>query len=72
MLGPTGSLGSYSCSSVGTLKRVAREPPCMTEQDLWARSTAPQSPFTIRQVGIGVVVAIMLAIVAFGLPLLLV
>lgn len=37
--------------------------------DLWARSTAPQSDFTMRQVGIGIAVLVIAAIVAFGLPL---
>ena len=44
----------------------------MSDTDIWARSTAPQSPFTGRQVGIGIVVAIVLAVVAFGLPLALI
>lgn len=44
----------------------------MTDDDLWARRTAPQSPYTIRQVGIGIAVAIALVILAFGVPLALV
>ncbi|MFB6312189.1 MAG: hypothetical protein ABEH64_13530 [Salinirussus sp.] len=35
------------------------------------RSTAPQSPFTSRQVGIGFVVLVIGIILTFGLPLLL-
>lgn len=37
--------------------------------DLWSRTTAPQSPYTTRQVGIGLAVFIVLALVAFVLPL---
>lgn len=37
--------------------------------DVWARETAPQSAYTLRQVGIGLVVFVILAIVAFGVPL---
>ncbi|MDZ7702553.1 MAG: hypothetical protein U5J98_11115 [Halobacteriales archaeon] len=37
--------------------------------DVWARETAPQSPFTMRQVGIGLVVLAVGAAVAFGVPL---
>lgn len=36
---------------------------------VWARETAPQSPYTMRQVGLGLVVFVILAVVAFGLPL---
>jgi hypothetical protein len=39
--------------------------------DVWARSTAPQSPFTTRQVAVGLVVLAIGAVVAFGLPLVL-
>lgn len=38
---------------------------------IWARTTAPQSAFTARQVGTGVVVLAIGALIAFGLPLLL-
>ena len=41
----------------------AREPP--------RRRTAPQSEFTMGQVGVGFVVLVVGAIVTFGLPLLL-
>lgn len=44
----------------------------MAEDDLWARRTAPQSPYTMRQVGIGIVVAAVLVALAFGVPLALV
>lgn len=37
--------------------------------DVWARETAPQSPYTVRQVGIGLAVLVALAVVAFALPL---
>ena len=36
---------------------------------LWARSTAPQSPFTTRQVWTGAVVLVVGLAIAFGLPL---
>lgn len=39
--------------------------------DIWARETAPQSPFTTRQVGVGVVVLAIGLAVSFGLPLFL-
>lgn len=35
-----------------------------------ARSTAPQSPFTIRDVGIGFVVLLVGLLLTFGIPLL--
>ena len=38
-------------------------------EGIWARETAPQSPYTGRQVGIGFVVLIVGAVVAFGLPI---
>lgn len=37
--------------------------------DVWARETAPQSAYTMREVGIGLVVFAVLALVAFGVPL---
>lgn len=37
---------------------------------IWARSTAPQSPFTTSQVATGLVVLVVGLVVAFGLPLL--
>lgn len=39
------------------------------EDGVWSRETAPQTPFTLRQVGIGLVIAVVGAAVAFGLPL---
>lgn len=40
-------------------------------EDLWARDTAPQTPYTAREVGIGLAIAVGLAVVAFGVPLVL-
>lgn len=37
--------------------------------DIWSRTTAPQSPYTTRQIGIGLAVFVVLALVAFVLPL---
>lgn len=45
------------------------EEPEPAENDLWARETAPQSPYSMRQVGIGLVVLAIGAAVAFGVPL---
>ncbi len=39
------------------------------DEDVWARETAPQSPYTTRQAGIGLVVFAVCALLAFGLPL---
>lgn len=39
------------------------------EDGVWARETAPQSPYSMRQVGIGLVVLAIGAAVAFGVPL---
>jgi hypothetical protein len=39
------------------------------EDGVWSRETAPQTPFTLREVGIGLVIAVVGAAVAFGLPL---
>lgn len=36
---------------------------------VWARQTAPQSPYNTRQVGIGILVFVVVVIVAYGLPL---
>lgn len=41
------------------------------EAGVWARQTAPQSPYTARQVGIGLVIFAVGAVVAYGLPLVL-
>jgi len=43
--------------------------PTEPEDPIWARETAPQSAYTMRQVGIGLVVFVLLAILAFGVPL---
>lgn len=69
--------------TVDTLKSAVDEPPTMSEDppedetapdvedDVWDRETAPQSPFTMRQVGIGLLVFAGAAAVAFGVPILL-
>jgi len=36
--------------------------------DVWTRSTAPQSSYTGREIGIGIAVFLVGALVAFGLP----
>lgn len=36
---------------------------------IWERSTAPQSSYTGREIGIGVAVFLAGALIAFGLPL---
>lgn len=41
------------------------------EAGVWARETAPQTPYTRRQVGIGLVIFAVGALVAFGVPLVL-
>ena len=38
---------------------------------IWARETAPQSDFTSREVGTGLLVLVVGLLVTFGLPLLL-
>lgn len=40
-------------------------------EGIWARTTAPQSPYTVREVAIGLLVLAVGVVVAFGLPLLL-
>lgn len=42
-----------------------------TGSDVWTRDTAPQTPYSMRQVGIGLVIFVIAAAVAFGVPLLL-
>lgn len=37
--------------------------------DVWARDTAPQTPYTMREVGIGLAGLVVGAAIAFGLPL---
>lgn len=39
--------------------------------DVWDRTTAPQSPYSSREVGIGLLVFLIGTGVIFGLPLLL-
>lgn len=76
---------SMTRGRVDTLKSVVGERPSMSGRtahgdaagpgelangdDVWARDTAPQTPYTLRQVGIGLVVFVALAVVAFGVPL---
>ena len=43
--------------------------PSAAPDDVWARTTAPQSPYTTRQVAIGLVVFAVIAVVAFVVPL---
>lgn len=67
---------------VDTLKGVVDERPVMSvepadgadataDDDVWARETAPQSPYTTREVAVGLVVFAIAAAVAFVVPLLL-
>jgi hypothetical protein len=39
------------------------------EDEVWARETAPQSPYTGREIGLGIAVALVGLLIAFGLPL---
>lgn len=48
---------------------VGAEAATSTRDDPWARETAPQTPYTMRQVGIGLVIFAVLAIIVFALPL---
>lgn len=49
----------------------------MTEEDatedegIWARSTAPQSPYSMSQVGTGIVIFVIGLLITFGIPLVL-
>lgn len=43
----------------------------VSENDVWARDTAPQTPYSKRQVGIGLLGFLIGGAVAFGVPLLL-
>lgn len=43
--------------------------PSVRDEAVWDRSTAPQSPYTGREVAIGFVVFLVGAAVAFGLPI---
>lgn len=48
----------------------ASEPP--VGDDVWDRRTAPQSPYSVRQVAVGLVVFVIGAVVAFGIPLVMI
>jgi hypothetical protein len=37
-------------------------------QDIWERSTAPQSSYTAREIGIGIAVFLVGLLIAFGIP----
>jgi hypothetical protein len=39
------------------------------EDGIWARNTAPQSPYTGREIGLGIAIALAGFLIAFGLPL---
>ena len=65
---------------VDTLKSAGGERRAMSEAepdeaadagDVWARETAPQSPYTTREVTVGLVVFAVAAVVAFAVPLVL-
>ena len=63
---------------VDTLKGRPGEDGYMTDDPtdseatgIWARTTAPQSPFTMGQVGTGLIVLAIGLLVAFGLPVFL-
>lgn len=43
-----------------------------SEVGVWARSTAPQSPYGMRQVGIGVVIFVIGIAITVGIPLVMV
>lgn len=60
------------------LKGSAEEAANMTEDategedaGIWARATAPQTPYSGRQVGIGLIVFVVGVAVTFGIPLVL-
>ena len=40
-----------------------------SEDEVWGRDTAPQTPFTLRQVWIGLLIVAIGAAIAFGAPL---
>lgn len=78
-------MGRHRCppprryAAVDTLKGAPSEGWHMTddatesaaEAGIWARTTAPQSAFTMGQVGTGLVVMAIGLLIAFGLPVLL-
>lgn len=42
-----------------------------TAAGIWARSTAPQSSYTMGQVGTGLVIFVIGLVITFGIPLVL-
>jgi hypothetical protein len=42
--------------------------PSSSSQGVWERSTAPQSSYTPREIGIGTAVFLVGVLVAFGIP----
>ncbi len=45
------------------------EPTHRSAESIWERSTAPQSSYTGREIGIGIAVSLVGASIVFGLPL---
>lgn len=45
-----------------------RDVPLESTEAVWDRSTAPQSSYTGREIGIGIAVFLVGALIAFGLP----
>lgn len=43
-----------------------------SEEGVWTRSTAPQSPYGMRQVGIGIVIFAIGIAITVGIPLVMV
>jgi hypothetical protein len=43
--------------------------PHSSSQGVWERSTAPQSSYTAREIGIGIAVFLVGTLVAFGVPI---
>ena len=42
-----------------------------TPEGIWTRSTAPQSPYSMGQVGTGMVIFVIGLVITFGIPLVL-
>jgi hypothetical protein len=42
--------------------------PSSSGQSVWERSTAPQSSYTAREIGIGIAVFLLGVLIAFGVP----
>ena len=42
-----------------------------TTEGIWARSTAPQSPYSMGQVGTGMVIFVIGLVITFGIPIVL-